>query len=459
MKIKKVNAKRIGLALACGGTLFLAQPIIGKTITDAKGIDSESTVVSNDNLILQSIAIPKVGETLTWIKPTSTNMLGGASDWNGMVLGDINNGIDFEGSVAVAGDVTTSMGLSVNNGRYGAHPTASDDIALLVGGTANINGSGNVCGSTALGSNQGNTYGLSNITTAGTSSSKYLVIDSDQYFAAAKKDLIASSNTIMALTPNSKYSQNNGEYNFEGKDSVVVINIDENNFSSNMLNVNLADNQTAIINFTSTDKISFLNGGFTINGKSDQEYLRDNASRITLNFAASEIDMTSYSLYGNFLAPKSNLVGSAANIAGHIVVNDLTATNGFEFHIGGLGTSIIPTPTPTPTVEPTPTPTPTVEPTPTPTPTVEPTPTPTVEPTPTPTVEPTPTPTVEPTPTPTATPTERPTTPNVNDRPETPDTADKTPLAADAFALGTSLAVAAAVVKVKDLSLHKKDNK
>lgn len=64
------------------------------------------------------------------------------------------------------------------------------------------------------------------------------------------------------------------------------------------------------------------------------------------------------------------------------------------------GSTVTPTPTPTPTVTPTPTPTPTVTPTPTPTPTVTPSPTPTVTPTPTTTPEPTVTPTPKPTVTP-----------------------------------------------------------
>ena len=57
--------------------------------------------------------------------------LGDAANWNGFVLGDVTDCIDFEGSIAVAGDLNSDRGLSVNTGAYGTQNNQTDDYCFI----------------------------------------------------------------------------------------------------------------------------------------------------------------------------------------------------------------------------------------------------------------------------------------------------------------------------------------
>ncbi len=372
----------------------------------------EPIVDSSNKMILKSIAPPVApSTTLPYTPPTPENPFGDFTEWNGFILGDVTDCIDFEGSIAVGGNITSNRGLSVGHGVNGASPTNTSDISLLVGGNLNLNCYGSVIGQTATGTPSGNTYNLSNVTENTTTNGQYLTVDPNDYFAQNAALAKQINQNIASKQENATYTNNGyGSFEFTGNSNEpqLVYNVSENDFSSFNLNFNLQDNQTAIVNLTSDQAINFLNGSFSINGNKDNTYLRQNADRIVFNITnSSQVNMTSCELYGYFVAPNTSLIGDNANLCGHIILGSLEAKNGFEFH-KDMGTKIpIVTPTPTPTTPPTPTPTTP----PTPTPTTPPTPTPTTPPTPTPTTPPTPTPTTPPTPTPTTPPTQTPTTP------------------------------------------------
>ena len=356
----------------------------------------------------RSIPMPEAGNTFEWTASTEDNPLGGASEFNGFILGDFNSGIDVEGSLAVGGSLKTDN-FSVN-----LHGEVTDEVSLLVGGNITAN-QGAVKGATVAGTEEGNNYNLSNITVSNvTTQGEYNVIDSTEYFEEARKDLTSRSESIASQEATGLVSHNgHGSYNLSGGDEdIVIFELTDTEIKNFSFNLDLKDGQKAIINVTGTE-MTFDSGSMSINGNNNDKYLRENADRILFNASnATTINLQNAALYGDFLAPNASLNGSAANIAGTTVVNNYTGTQGFELH---LPTTPTPTPTPGTTVTPTPAPTPTpgttVTPTPTPTPTpgTTVTPTPTLAPTPGTTVTPTPTPTptsgatVTPTPTPTPT--------------------------------------------------------
>ena len=216
-------------------------------------------------------------------------------------------------------------------------------IALLVGGNLNLNCNGSVQGQTATGTPAGHTYNLSNITPNSTTNGQHMVVDAKKYFEDAKTTLTQVNTDVASKQANATYNNNGyGEFTFNGNPSLkeLVYNVNESNFSSFTLNFNLEDNQTAVVNLTSDQAISLLNGSFSINGKRDSNYLRENAGKITFNVVNSgTLNMTSCELYGTLLAPKTDLNGNNASVCGIAIVNNLNAAGGFEFHVG-MGTKV-----------------------------------------------------------------------------------------------------------------------
>ena len=314
--------------------------------------------------MVRTIPMPDEGKSFEWTQSTDDNPLGGASDFNGFVLGDFNSGIDVECSLAVGGSLNTDN-FSVN-----LRGEATDDVSLLVGGNITAN-QGAVNGTTVAGTSEGNNYNLSNVTVSNvTTQGKYDVVDSSNYFQNAKEDLTARSESIASQVATGQVNDNGyGQYNLSGGDEdVVVFELNTSEMKNFNFNVDLKDGQKAIINVTGTE-MTFDSGSMSINGNKDDKYLRENAGRILFNASdATTINVSNAALYGDFLAPNASLNGSAANIAGTTVVNNYTGTQGFELHLSTTPTSSDPTPTPVPPEEPTPTPVPPEEPTPTPVP-------------------------------------------------------------------------------------------
>jgi choice-of-anchor A domain-containing protein len=286
-----------------------------------------------DIYTVKEIILPNTTDELKWVNGDETNLLGSASNWNGFVLGNIYSAVDFEGAIAVSGNLTSNV-LSVNNGRVDKPNAGTDNIGLLVGGNIDVTGSGTVKGVTAVGKADGNTYSqmfndLSTTTTKGT----YIIKDSSTFFADAKKDLINTSGTLSNLTKTNDSVLNNGSYNLTGTNKLLVFNIDGNNFKDNIFNFTIDNNQAIIVNFTNTGDINFENVSFNINGHNADVYLREHGQQIIFNFKAANISLKSTSFYGIMLAPKSNVTFSGSNIAGKIIVNDFTGLNGSEFHL------------------------------------------------------------------------------------------------------------------------------
>lgn len=334
------------------------------------------------NSMLRSIPMPEEGKSFEWTQSTDENPLGGASDFNGFVLGDFNSGVDIEGSLAVGGSVTVDI-FSVN-----LHGEVTDEVSLLVGGNISAN-QGAVKGNTVTGNAEGNNYNLSNITVSNqTTLGEYDVIDSSQYFQNAKDDLTARSQSIASQNATGKVTHDGyGAYNLSGGDEdVVVFELTDTEIKNFNFNVDLKDGQKAIINVTGNE-MTFDSGNMSINGNKDDKYLRENADRILFNASdATTINVANANLYGNVLAPNAELNGSEGNIAGTMIVNTYTAGSGFELHLSTTPTPSDPTPTPEVPSDPTPTPEVPSDPTPTPEVPSDPTPTPVVpsEPTPVP---------------------------------------------------------------------------
>ena len=332
--------------------------------------------------MVRTIPIPEDGQTFVWTKSTDDNPLGGASDFNGFVLGDFNSGIDVEGSLAVGGSLNTGN-FSVN-----LRGESTDDVSLLVGGNITAT-QGAVNGTTVAGTSEGNNYNLSNVTVSNvTTQGQYDVVDSSEYFKNAKEDLTTRSENIASQAATGEVSHNGyGAYNLSGGDEdVVVFELNTNEIKNFNFNVDLKDGQKAIINVTGTE-MTFDSGSMSINGNKDDKYLRENADRILFNASdATTINVSNAALYGDFLAPNASLNGSSANIAGTTVVNNYTGAQGFELHLSTTPTPSNPTPTPVPPEDSTPTPVPPEDPTPTPVPPEDspPTPVPPEDPTPTP---------------------------------------------------------------------------
>lgn len=287
------------------------------------------------------------GDTPVFNGATSTNAFGDLLDWNGIVFGNTNNINAIEGSIAVGGTFTNSAsGLSVNGGVAGLNnPASTEDVALLIHDNAIINGYGNVWGQTVIGTNEGNTYMLSNVTPSETTNRKYTVADSTQYFEDAKNTAYDVKNAVEALTVNGSYEVlENTVYKFKGdKDAdVLVYNINESNFVSYRFDFEIEDNQTVVLNFTATENIRMDHGAWSINGidkLQDLPYLKGYNRNIIINIAnAQELKMSNCDMYGILLAPDTTLKGQDGYVCGTSIVKSIDCpqgSNGFGLLLGG----------------------------------------------------------------------------------------------------------------------------
>ena len=285
------------------------------------------------------------GETPVFNGATSANAFGDLLDWNGVVFGDANNIIDLEGSLAVGGSFSSPRGLSVNGGAYGSQNLTTEDVAFLVNGNVNISGYGSVWGQTVVGNADGNTYHLSNVTPSATTNGQFAVADSSRYFADAKNTAYAVKAAVDALPVNGVCHAAYGTYTFVGDADAktLVYNVDDANISSYIFDFTIAEGQTVVVNFTTSDTLRFKYGAVRINGKSDQQYLRQFNRNIILNVvSADKIEMTGCELYGTLLAPDAELIGNDANVCGTSILNGLTGNGGFALHVG-YNNSFIPT--------------------------------------------------------------------------------------------------------------------
>ncbi len=277
------------------------------------------------------------GDTLSFNGATATNAFGDLLDWNGVVFGDANNIIDLEGSLAVGGSFSSPRGLSVNGGAYGSQNLTTEDVAFLVNGNVNISGYGSVWGQTVVGNADGNTYHLSNVTPSATTNGQFAVADSSRYFADAKNTAYAVKAAVDALPVNGVCHAAYGTYTFVGDADAktLVYNVDDANISSYIFDFTIAEGQTVVVNFTTSDTLRFKYGAVRINGKSDQQYLRQFNRNIILNVvSADKIEMTGCELYGTLLAPDAEMIGNDANVCGTSILNGLTGNGGFELHVG-----------------------------------------------------------------------------------------------------------------------------
>ena len=294
------------------------------------------------------------GDTLSFNGATSSNAFGDLIDWTGIVFGNANNIIDVEGTLAVGGSFNSARGLSINGGAYGQNPASTEDVAFLVKDNAVISGYGNVWGQTVIGSADGNTYHLSNVTPSETTNGKFTVADSAKYFADAKSTANAAKSALKALTVNGTCDAAYGTYTFVGDPdaNTLVYNVSDSVFNGYLFDFTIADNQTIVVNLTASDKIQLKYGAFKINGNTDPDYLRRYNRNIIFNVVdSSEIEMTSCELYGILLAPDADLSGSNSSVCGTSILNGLTGLNGFELHSGYNNSFIpsIPANTPDPT--------------------------------------------------------------------------------------------------------------
>lgn len=277
------------------------------------------------------------GDTLKFNGAGPANAFGDLLDWTGIVFGNVNNVIDVEGTLAVGGDFGSVTGFSANGGAYGLNPASTDGAALLVKGSVNISGYGNVWGQTVIGNADGNTYHLSNVTVSDTTNGQYTVADSTEYFADALSTAYAVKAAVEALPVNGSCESAYGTYTFAGDPDADVLTYDVNDsvISSYLFDFTIADGQTVVVNLTSPDKIQLKYGANSINGSTDPDYLRKYNRNIIINVVNSkEIEMTSCELYGILLAPDATLTGSGSSVCGTSILNGLTGSNGFELHVG-----------------------------------------------------------------------------------------------------------------------------
>lgn len=277
------------------------------------------------------------GDTLKFNGAAPDNAFGDLLDWTGIVFGDVNDLIDVEGTLAVGGSFISATGFSANNGVLGLSPVSTEDVALLVNGNVKINGNGNVCGQTVVGTADGNTYKLSNITPSETKNGEFTVADTAGYFADAMDTVRTVKASVEAIPVNGVCEAAYGTYTFAGDPDadILVYNISDSVFRSYLFDFTVADGQTIVVNLTTSDKIEMKYGGCRINGSTDPDYLRNYNRSIIINAVESaEIEMVSTELYGILLAPDAVLTGSGASVCGTSILNGLKGSNGFELHVG-----------------------------------------------------------------------------------------------------------------------------
>ena len=269
-------------------------------------------------------------------------------NWNGIVFGDTYNINSVEGTFAVGGTVTNdSTGLSVNGGIDGLNPASTEDVTLLVKDNVIVNGYGNVWGQTAIGKNEGNTYNLSNVTPSKPDGwpRGYIVANSTQYFEDAKNTAYNVKNAVETLTVNGSYEVLDGNvYKFQGNKDVdtLVYTINNSNFNSYRFDLEIADNQTVVLNFTAPEKVQMNYGAWSINGidkLQDLPYLKGYNRNIIINIVnAQELEMSNCDMYGILLAPDTTLKGQEGYVCGTSIVKSIDCPqgwNGFGLLLGG----------------------------------------------------------------------------------------------------------------------------
>lgn len=289
-------------------------------------------------------------ETPIFNGATPNNIFGDLLNWNGIVFGNVNNLNSVEGTLAIENNISNSTtGLSVNGGIDGLNPASTEDVALLIGGNANINGYGNVWGQTVISNKDNNTYNLSNITPSRPDGwpREYTIANSSQYFSDARNTAYAAKTAIGALSVNGTYDvvkEENTVYKFKGNPeaNILVYNIDESVFNSYRFDFNIADNQTIILNFTASDAITMNYGAWSINGIDSLQnlpYLKGYNRNIIINIAnAQTLEMENCDMYGTLLAPDTILTGHDGYVCGTSIlkgINNNQGWNGFGLLLGG----------------------------------------------------------------------------------------------------------------------------
>ena len=303
-------------------------------------------------LLLSFFSITAFAQTndgdIVFNQATADNAFGDFLNWNGIVFGDTYNINSVEGTFAVGGTVTNdSTGLSVNGGIDGLNPASTEDVTLLVKDNVIVNGYGNVWGQTAIGKNEGNTYNLSNVTPSKPDGwpRGYIVANSTQYFEDAKNTAYNVKNAVETLTVNGSYEVLDGNvYKFQGNKDVdtLVYTINNSNFNSYRFDLEIADNQTVVLNFTAPEKVQMNYGAWSINGidkLQDLPYLKGYNRNIIINIVnAQELEMSNCDMYGILLAPDTTLKGQEGYVCGTSIVKSIDCPqgwNGFGLLLGG----------------------------------------------------------------------------------------------------------------------------
>jgi len=289
---------------------------------------------------------------LTWEKPSDSNPLGGASNFNGMIFGTTTGLADAEGPVATTGNISGCQSIALETGfLFGSHTTywiPADkidtgiskklNIGLMIGGTATTGtpvGNGDV----VIGNNANYTGG-----------SKIKKTAVDSYLNNAKADLIAMSAQLFAYPANGTIDNTaSDKIVFTGTNAgtnVFTIDYSVTQFAYKAVEFNIPEGSTVLFNVVGSGEVTInsgTNASFfnpfantpTVNGKSSTAEF---AGRILYNFDSRITKVISRSginyLLGSILAPNATVQGNSgsSSINGTLVAKNLTGTGGFELH-------------------------------------------------------------------------------------------------------------------------------
>ena len=251
--------------------------------------------------------------SLAVVGPAHSASLGTAANgYNVFVFGDFTvPGGDTEGNLATGGKITF-------NGSYSVGKSFSD------GANAKIVVDGNLIGNNGeLGeSGKGTIYASSSstVTLNGFKATGGIQRPQNQVdFSAAQTEYQSLSTQLSGITANGTVSGST----LNGSDPLLnVFSIDGDNRTFGGLDIHATIGSTVLINVSGSGQI-FTNNQINLNGI--------DPSKVIFNFYEStELSISSYGMYGSFLAAWADVVGNNAQFNGQMIAESFEGS--MEFH-------------------------------------------------------------------------------------------------------------------------------
>jgi len=259
--------------------------------------------------------------------------------WNAIVKGDwTTSGADSEGRLAIGGNFTVNGPYAIGFGNPQnqlPQSNGSRDDLIVGGNFANNSTNWQVQNGNAV-------YGGSFSGTAPSfgGTGNQLISDPNRFDFNDAFNQFEDISQSLAFLPQNGTVNDNGSGGLTLNGSDPDLNVFE--ITSSMQRSNGGFELTINVPSTSSVVINVPDETFTFTAGSFQTDIRE---RVILNFPnATEVNVTSFAVFGTILAPYADFNGSGGNVNGHMIIGgDVSQSGGFEPHYYPFNGCIEPT--------------------------------------------------------------------------------------------------------------------